>query len=156
MWADRLRGEAGTALMLMPAGVLIVLLLGALAVDSAIMFLGERELADLTAAAANDAATAAIRPDPFYRCGRLELDQDQAEVIAGAVTVQRRSDAVRLTGIDIEVRNDADPPEVEVAATGTVDLIFTPAVPGKSRTRAVGARSVAVADSPGAGAPPSC
>jgi D-alanyl-D-alanine carboxypeptidase len=44
--------------MLMPAAVLIVIVLGSIAVDFAIVFLGEREAASLAAAAANDAATA--------------------------------------------------------------------------------------------------
>lgn len=156
MSARRPGGEEGTVLMLMPAGVLIVLILGALAVDSAIMFLGERELADLTAAAANDAATAALRPETFYECGRLELDAERAETIARTVTATRVSDAVTLTGLSAEVNNGADPPEVTVAASGTVRLIFTPAVPGSTRTRAVSARSVAVPVDPGGPAAASC
>lgn len=142
--------------MLMPAGVLIVLLLAGLAVDSAILFLGERELADLTSAAANDAATAAIVPEPFYDCGRLVLDEERAGQVADAVAALRVSDAVTLTGIDIVVRNDVVPPEVEVAAAGRVRLIFTPALPGRPRTRVVSARSVAVAQSPADGAAPTC
>ncbi len=144
MSAERLRREHGSALMLMPAGVLIVLTLGALAVDSAILFLAERELADLTAAAANDAATLAINEASFYECGRLELESERASEVAAAVAQARVSDAVTLTGIDIDVRNDLDPPEVTVAAQGTVRLVFTPAVPGTSRIRDVGAQSVAV------------
>lgn len=139
--------------MLMPAGVLIVLILGALAVDSAVLFLGERELADLTAAAANDAATSALRPEPFYECGRLELDQGAAGAVASNVGAARASDAVVVTGITAAVDNSAVPPSVEVAATGTVRLIFTPALPGAARSRTVAARSVAVPESPGAGVP---
>ena len=149
MLGERLRGDEGTALMLMPAGVLIVLILGALAVDSAILFLGERELADLTAAAANDAATAALDPEAFYRCGRLRLDEGQATSVALAVTAARTSDAVTLTDLSAHVDNGATPPEITVTATGTVRLIFTPAVPGSSRNRTVSARSTAVPQSPG-------
>lgn len=156
MLGDRLRRDEGTALMLMPAGVLIVIILGALAVDSAILFLGERELADLTAAAANDAATASLDPEVFYRCGRLRLDEDQAQSLARAVTAARTSDAVTLTGLAAEVDNGATPPEVTVTATGTVRLIFTPAVPGTSRTRSVSARSTAVPQSPGEPAATTC
>jgi hypothetical protein len=132
VWRERHGEEAGTALMLMPAGVLIVLVLGALAVDSAILFLGERELADLTAAAANDAATVALLEEPFYRCGRLQLDEDEARTVAATVTAARSSDAVSLTEIDVMVDNTASPPEVTVAAAGTVRLVFTPALPGGS------------------------
>lgn len=143
MSARRLHDDRGTVLMLMPAGVLIVLVLGALAVDSAVAFLGERELADLTAAAANDAATVSIREDSFYRCGRLELDEQRARDVAAAVAQARRSDAVTITGIDVLVRNDLAPPQVTVAASGTVALVFTPAL-GSTGTRRVDARSVAV------------
>ena len=156
MLADRLRRDDGSALMLMPAGVLIVLILGALAVDSAILFLGERELADLSAAAANDAATAALDPEAFYRCGRLRLDQDRAQAVARAVTAARTSDAVTLTDLAAVVDNAAAPPEITVTASGTVRLIFTPAVPGTSRTRTVSARSTAVPQSPDGGIPTTC
>lgn len=142
MFGDQ--SERGSALMLMPAGVLIVLVLGALAVDSAIMFLGERELADLSAAAANDAATAAIVERSFYECGRLELDEDRAREVALAVAQQRASDAVELTGVAAAVHNDQQPPQVEITASATVRLIFTPALPGRTLSRQVEARAIAV------------
>jgi hypothetical protein len=135
--------------MLMPAGVLVVLVLGALAIDSAIMFLGERELADASAAAANDAATAAIDPQIFYECGRLALDDARAREVAATVVSTRSSDAVTLTGIDIDVHNATTPPEVTVTASGTVRLIFSPALPGTGAVRAVQARSVAVPEALG-------
>jgi hypothetical protein len=144
--------------MLMPAGVLIVLVLGALAVDSAILFLGERELADLTAAAANDAATAAIDEEMFYRCGRLRLVKDEAGQVAGTVAAARASDAVTGVQIDTTVDNGVAPPEVTVSATGAVRLVFSPALPGGSRNRTVGATSVAVPEplGPGVQAEPTC
>jgi len=46
-------------LMLMPAAVLIVLLLGAIAVDSAIVYLRQRQAYNVAFDAANDAAGAA-------------------------------------------------------------------------------------------------
>lgn len=144
MWAERAGSERGSALMLMPAGVLVVLVLGALAVDTAILFLGERELADLSAAAANDAATAALSEGSFYECGRLQLDEQRAAEVADVVARARASDAMTVTGIDVGVRNDLDPPQVTVAAAGTVRLVFTPALPRSTRTRAVSAQSVAV------------
>lgn len=149
--------ERGSALMLMPAGVLIVLVLGAVAVDSAILFLGERELADLAAAAANDAATVAVREEVFYRCGRLEIDGDRAHAVANTVAGTRSSDAVTVTGLSAAVDNGTTPPEVTVTASGTVRLIFSPALGGRSRNRNVAARSTAVAEALGPGAPiPRC
>jgi hypothetical protein len=135
--------------MLMPAGVLIVLLLGALAVDAAVVFLGERELADLTAAAANDAVTVALAPEDFYRCGALQVDASVAREVAATVVTARASDSVVLTGLDVSVDSSGDAPQVTVAATGTVDLVFTPAMPGADRTRVVAARSAATPRAPG-------
>jgi Flp pilus assembly protein TadG len=146
---ERLRSERGSALLLMPAGVLVVIILGALAVDSAVLFLGERELADLTAAAANDAATAGLDAESFYGCGALRVDEARARDVVGAVIAARSSDAVEVTGVGVTVDNSATTPEVTVSARGTVQLVFTPAIPGTVRTRAVDARSTAAARSLG-------
>jgi uncharacterized membrane protein len=158
VWSERLRSEHGSALLLMPAGVLVVMILGALAVDSAVLFLGERELADLTAAAANDAATAALDAETFYDCGRLQLDELRAREVVHAVVSARSSDAVSLRGVEVAVSNNVARPEVTVAAQGTVQLVFTPAIPGTARTRVVNARSTAAAHplGPTAAAEPAC
>jgi hypothetical protein len=72
------------------------------------------------------------------------LDEERARTVAGAVAAARASDAVTLTGVAVAVRNDRQPPQVEVETAGTVRLVFTPAMPGQSRERRVGATSVAV------------
>ena len=141
-------GERGSALMLMPAAVLVVLILGALAVDSAVMFLGERELADVAAAAANDAATVALRPAAVERLGALAIDQRRAGEAAGTVAAARSSDAVTLTDVTVRTDNSVLPPEVTVIATGTVRLVFTPTVPGGARLRTVQATAVAAPEAP--------
>lgn len=145
--------ERGSALLLMPAAVLVVLVLAAIAVDTTVMFLGERELADLTASAANDAATAALRREPFYECGRLELDQHRAQQVAATVASARVSDAVSLTAVEVSADNTADPPTVTVAAQASVRLVFSGGLPGGLRMRTVAARSTAVPQMPQDGAP---
>ena len=136
----------------------MVVILGALAVDSAVLFLGERELADLTAAAANDAATAALNAEAFYDCGRLQLEEPRAREVVQAVVGARSSDAVGVTAVSVAVSNDIVRPEVTVAAQGTVQLVFTPAIPGAARTRVVDARSTAAAQplGPEAASDPRC
>ena len=52
--------ERGSALMLMPAGLLIVLVLASIAVDMSLVHLRKRQAFELAAAAANDAATAGV------------------------------------------------------------------------------------------------
>jgi hypothetical protein len=128
--------------MLMPAAVLVVMVLGAIAVDSARLFLAQRELADAAAAAANDAVTAALSDDAFYRAGgRLELDPVHAS--------RTVDDAVRArapAGLAI------DPPSVTIAGRqicvalrATVTPLFAKAVPGAGRPRSVAARAAATA-----------
>jgi hypothetical protein len=138
-------------LLLMPAGVLVVLILGAIAVDAAIAFLGERELADLTAAAAGDAAVLALRPAEYYRCGALVLDQEQAGRVARDVALRRGTDAVEVDRIDAVISTGGPAPTVTVLASGTVELIFTPALPGRSGRRTVSARSTVAATPSGGG-----
>lgn len=59
--------QRGSVLLLVPAGVLVLIILGAISVDFAIAFSRQRELSSLAAAVANDAATAALSDERFYR-----------------------------------------------------------------------------------------
>ena len=62
------RGQRGSTLLLFPAALLIVVALAAVTVDSAIAFMAQRELANATAAAANDAATEGLS-EPLLPAG---------------------------------------------------------------------------------------
>src|SRR2546430_1436859 len=62
-----------------------MIVLGAIAVDFSIAFLGERELAGATAAAANDAAARAVSNRDFYREGVVVLDLATAREVATEV-----------------------------------------------------------------------
>ena len=53
--------------MLMPAGVLVVLLLGAIAFDLSVVFLRQRQASSLAVDVANDLATAALDEDGVPR-----------------------------------------------------------------------------------------
>src|SRR5207248_6070957 len=76
--------ERGSTLLLFPAAVLVVFVLGAIAADLASVFLGERELANATAAAANDTATEALANAAFYRGGQLRVADAGAQEIGRA------------------------------------------------------------------------
>ncbi len=78
----RLRSTRGSVLMLMPAAVLIVLLLGAIAVDSAIVYLGQRQAYNVAFDAANDAAGAGFDADTARRTGEIVYDPVRVEVLA--------------------------------------------------------------------------
>src|SRR3954452_750854 len=54
------RGERGSVLILVPAGVLVLMLLGAIAVDFSVAYLAKRQLEAAAGAAVNDAAGAGL------------------------------------------------------------------------------------------------
>ena len=114
--------------MLMPAAVLVFVVLGAIAVDFAVAFLGEREVSNAAAAAANDAAGAALDRDRFYADGAIQLDPAAAGRVGRA--------AVAAAGLDdlddVRVRVDvaADEPVVTVTVSARVRYLFAKALPG--------------------------
>lgn len=140
--------ESGSVLALVPAGFLVLVLLGALAVDSAVAYLGQQQLHDALAAAANDAAGAAIDNTLFYRGGQVELNGSTAEtVVCESVDAQHFS---QLHQVQVWVAvNGAD---ITVSGTAVVDGVFGRALPGFAK-RTVSARVDAVAVS-GARSPP--
>ena len=98
-----MRRDRGSVLLLFPAGVLVVLLLGAIAVDASIAFLGQREIANAVAAAANDAATASLSDAAFYGSGDIALDQARATDLAEA-RVRGALDPTRFHDLTVDVR----------------------------------------------------
>ena len=97
--------------MLMPAAVLIVLLLGALAIDSAIVYLGQRQAHDVTFDAANDAAGAGFDLDAARTRGEIVYDPDRVEAIAAQAIAAAGIDDLELvsartdgTGVVVTVR----------------------------------------------------
>lgn len=87
--------------MLMPAGVLVVLLLASLALDTAVIFLGQRELANAAAAAAGDVAATAIDEGTFYDAGVVRLDSRRArEIVAEHV---RSAHDPPLDSVEVEL-----------------------------------------------------
>jgi len=139
--------QRGSVLLLFPAAVLIVLVLSAITVDSSIAFLAQRELANATAAAANDAAGRAVDTQAFYQGDRVELDPYAVEAVA-MERVQLALDGSRHRAL--EVRATASPPTgpgcpwtVRVSATSWVPYVFAKALPGGPDEANVRATSVA-------------
>jgi hypothetical protein len=111
--------------MLMPAAVLVLVMLGSIAVDSAVAFLGQRELDNFTASAASTAASAGLDKAAFYGDQRIVIDPQQAADIAATLQAQIGS------GVhDVHVTVTVNGNEVTVAATGVVDDILAKALPG--------------------------
>lgn len=137
----------GSTLLLFPVGVLIVVILAAITVDSAIVFLGQREVANSVAAAANDAATIGVGNRAFYRAGTVELDgatvdQLARERVRAALDPDRFHD-LRVDVTVVAASGNGCPPTVRVHASATVAYVFARAVPGAPRRATVEANSIA-------------
>jgi Flp pilus assembly protein TadG len=120
------RAERGSVLFLFPAAFLIVLVLGAIAIDSGAAFLRQRELAAAADAAANDAITLAVHDS-------IALGAAPAIDPAAADEAVRQSLARRgvLDGLSA-------PPRVTVVASDRLEVhleavaeyVIAPALPG--------------------------
>jgi hypothetical protein len=119
--------------MLMPAAVLVVMVLGAIAVDQSIVYTQQRELVAAAEAAANDAAGYGLDQDAFYQRNEVVFDLARARAAALA--------AVRARGIDARAVVSLEPggTVVEVSLRAEVSYVFAAAVPGAAGTTEVGA-----------------
>ena len=127
-------GERGSVLMLMPAAVLIVLVLSAIAVDLSIVQMGERQALDAADAAANDAVTYGISESTLRSGGGIVLDPQrvrrsvQQSLDAHGLTPHlTRPPLVEITG----------PASVRVTLSVTVDYLFAKSLPGTPDTKVV-------------------
>ena len=103
----RLRDEGGNTLVLFPTAILILLGLGAVALDSATIYLGQRRLADLAAATANDAA-GGLQLESFYDEDAepvldRELGTHRAQAIGAQMGQDRSFEAVECT-VEVDAR----------------------------------------------------
>ena len=127
--------------MLMPAAVLIVLLLGAMAFDLSVVFLRQRQASSIAVDVANDVAGAALDEAAFRSDGRFRLDPDRADELGRALVAA--SDLAELV-VDVEVAVVA-PDEVAVRVVLRVDYVFARAIPGVAPGTTVTATATATA-----------
>jgi hypothetical protein len=140
------RDERGSVLMLVPVGFLILVLLGAIAVDSAVAYLGQRQLADALSAAANDAATAGIGNTGFYRTGSVTLDP-----AATAAAVCRSIEAQDDGGLhDLQLSVGVTGAVVVVGGRAEVETVFGRLLPGFAEREVTAQASAAAEEAPGA------
>jgi hypothetical protein len=134
--------ERGSVLALMPVAVLVFIVLGSLAVDASLAFLGEREVANLASAVAKDAATEGIDVVRYYGTGELVIDPVRVREVADAAMA--RSGLDHLEGLTIETDVIGDSVVVRVRAQ--VRSLFSRALPGGLELREVAASAQATAE----------
>jgi Flp pilus assembly protein TadG len=126
--------DRGSVLLLFPAAFMVVLVLGALAIDASAVFLRQRDLASAAGAAANDAATLGLDREHLRAEGVVWLDPD---VVEAAVL-----DSLNRRGVLSEL---LEPPLVEVVGDRRVvvtlvahaSYVIAPALPGSADGRTV-------------------
>ena len=133
--------DRGSALMLMPAGLLIVLVLASIAVDLSLVHLRKRQAFELAAAAANDAATGGVDQGRLRTTHEYVLDPERTRAVV--------EDVVAASELAPQL---ARPPVVTVTATGVhvelaleADYIFADVVPGAPDGTEVTASATATA-----------
>jgi Flp pilus assembly protein TadG len=135
--------DSGSVLMLMPAAVLIVLILGSIAFDFSLVYLRQRQAINVAAAAANDAVVAGIDLDEFRRSQTVELDHALVEQ-AAANAIAGSDLAADIVDWDVRIISDT---EVEVWMSVRIEYVFAKALPGASDGAVVEARATAVSES---------
>lgn len=138
--------------MMVPAAVLVLLVLAAIAVDSAIAFLAQRELANTAVAVANDAAGAALSEPAFYATGaggRVEIDDDAARGLVREALAARAPAGIQ----DVAAQVSAPGQQICVTLTGRVRYLFARAIPGAASGTTVTGRAGATAVEGPAGTP---
>ncbi len=117
------RGDGGSALLLVPVGILIVVLLGSLVVDSAVVFLAEREAESAASAAANDLAALALDDEARY-----VISDDRLDTLVGVVedTVIERLSAAFVEGSVVVAIRVIGPTQLEVRVSGEARRVVGP------------------------------
>ena len=113
--------------MLMPAAVVIMLLLGALAVDSAIVYLEQRQAYNIAFDAANDAAGAGLDLEEARTTGAVVYDPARVRAVAQAAV-----DAAGATDLRLVDAVPDDRGGVEVTVEVRVQHLFGQAFGGRS------------------------
>jgi hypothetical protein len=133
--------ERGSALMLMPAGLLIVLVLASIAVDMSLVHLRKRQAFELAAAAANDAAAAGVDQGLVRTTHAYVLDPARTRAVVGDVVAASEL-ASDLAGPPVVTVTGA---AVRVELTLDADYIFADIVPGAPDGAVVTASATATA-----------
>jgi hypothetical protein len=133
--------ERGSALMLMPAGLLIVLVLASIAVDMSLVHLRKRQAFELAAAAANDAAGAGVDQGLVRTTHAYVLDPARTRAVVGDVVAASEL-ASDLAGPPVVTVTGA---AVRVELTLDADYIFADIVPGAPDGTVVTASATATA-----------
>jgi hypothetical protein len=130
--------------MLFPAGMLILLVLAAIAFDFSIAYQRKRGLLDLAATSAADAATVGLDGDRLRATGRYCLDGRLAR-LAVEQDVAATDPAATVAAVEFEAPADGCATTVRVTLTTTTPAFFARVIPGTPADRVIRATMQATA-----------
>ena len=116
--------------MLIPAGFVALLVLAAIAVDQSMLFAARRQLLDVAASAANDAAAVAVDEGTYRQGGPPAPIANRAEAAVADALSARGLDEVVAT---VEVTEGPDGPRVVVRLETSLRSVFARLAPGGYR-----------------------
>ncbi len=122
--------ERGSALLLFPAGVLILLIFAALAFDVALAHQTKRQLLDVAGSAANDAVTYGLDEAHFRATDAYCVDPDRVRRAVGATVA---ASGIVITSVEIDV-DDRCSGSVAVRLGAEAPAPFGGSLPGAARS----------------------
>jgi len=134
----------GSVLMLMPAGLLIVFVLGSISIEFAAVSMRQRALYNVADAAANDAATYAIDRTVLRSTGEVVLDPT---LVAQSVEDSLRAQGVILVRAPL-IEVSADRKAIHLELAQHVAFVIAGALPGTDGTVVHANVRVTTVDSP--------
>ncbi|HVN52567.1 MAG TPA: hypothetical protein VMT43_14120 [Acidimicrobiales bacterium] len=136
------RADDGSALVLMPVAMLVVLLLGAIAVDLTAVHLRRQQAIEAAASAANDAVTFGL-DESALRAGRgYRLDPGRVRrAVERSIEQQGLADDL----VAPPVVTEPDPVSVRVEITLRADYVFARSLPGAPHSTEVRGAATATA-----------
>jgi len=119
-------GERGSALLLVPAGVLIVALLASIAVDSTAAFLAQREAEAAASSLANDLVSLALDEASLRHRGSYRVDPSRLRRLSpwSQQVAQERLSAVFEPGSVAVAVSPAGPAAVRVTVEGSARRVI--------------------------------
>ena len=122
--------DRGSVLMLMPAALLIVFVLGSISIEFATVSMRQRALYNAADAAANDAATYAIDRVVLRSTGEVVLDP---ALVEEAVTLSLRAQGVELAKAP-RIELSVDRKTIHLELVQNVPYVIARALPGSDGT----------------------
>lgn len=142
--ADRDDAERGSALLLLPAAVVALVVFGSIAFDLSRLWVARRELTDVASSAANDAAAIAVEPGVYRDGAGIALSDARADQVVAEV-IAANGLTGRVVG-DAQVLLDGPYPRVVVTMQVDVRSLFARSLPEGWESETITVSSSALLD----------